>query len=412
MSRSIGLSAYRALSQRQPYTAGSPEPYTRPEGELLWAHATSDTRFSALCDLSLRLRTLRPELRLLVTVESSRFRAPPEPLDGCDHIALLDSDHPSLARDFLSYWRPDLCLWTGGNLMPNLINAASDAGLPMILLDVTEIEIPIRRRAWLPDVTRSTLDCFDAILATTKETVSVIRRFGVTRPKISVCERLRSSATPPSCSDEELAEVTRDISSRPVWLAAHLRADEFDAALNAHLAALRLVHRLLLIIVTETSANADDLKQKIAAAGLRSVDWDTGGVIEENTQIVVSRDEDNLGLWYRVAPLTLMGCSLSPDATGWNPLEAAALGSAVLYGPHVSTHVESYARLAAAGAARNVRDGDSLGSAVVQLIAPDHAAAMALAGWEVVTEGADLTDNLMDLIQDFLDLREAGDARP
>lgn len=411
MSRSIGLSAYHALSHRLSSDAGSDTTADRPDGELIWAHATSDTRFSALCDLGLRLRTMRPDLRLLVTVQTSRFREPPEPLNGCDHIVLLDADSPAMARAFLSDWRPDLCLWTGGNLMPNLIEAASDHGLSMVLLDVTETEIPNRRRAWLPDATRRTLNCFDVILANTDEAVSVIRRLGVTGPKLSVSDRLRNSATPPPCSDEDLVEITRDVASRPVWLAAHLRADEFDAVLSAHSAALRLVHRLLLVIVTETTANADLLKRKISDSGLRSVDWDTGGAIEENTQIVVSRDEDNLGLWYRVAPLTLMGCSMSPDATGSNPLEAAALGSAVLYGPHVSTHVESYARLAAAGAARNVRDGDSLGSAVVQLISPDHAAAMALAGWEVVTEGADLTDNLVDLIQDLLDLREAGNAR-
>jgi 3-deoxy-D-manno-octulosonic-acid transferase len=36
-------------------------------------------------------------------------------------------------------------------------------------------------------------------------------------------------------------------------------------------------------------------------------------------------------------------------------------------------------------------------------LAPDQAAAVALAGWQVVTEGAHLTDQLIDLIQDKLD---------
>ena len=48
---------------------------------------------------------------------------------------------------------------------------------------------------------------------------------------------------------------------------------------------------------------------------------------------------------------------------------------------------------------------DSLGTAVVQLIAPDLAAAMALAGWEVATDGAELVDLLVDLLQDALDAR-------
>ena len=411
MRRSLNLAAYRALSLRQPLPTPLEHAEPRPDGELLWAHATSEVRYSALCDLSLRLRPMRPNLRVLITMEQDRYSTPAQPLDGCDHIVTLRSDHPVAVQSFLDHWRPDLCLWAGGGLMPNLIGAASDARIPMILLDLSESELPDRTSKWLPDVTRSCLNAFDVILVNGKDAAARIRQIGVNRPNVSVFGKLRNSAAPPLCSDDELAEVTNDIASRPVWLAAHVRDDEFEAMLTAHCAALRLIHRLLLIVVTDDTADADTLRQKLRDAGLRSIDWDTGDMIEENTQVVVSRDQDNLGLWYRLAPLSFVGCSLSPGPGGRSPLEAAALGSAVLYGPHISSHVESYARLAAAGAARNVRDGDSLGSAVIQLIAPDHAAAMALAGWEVVTEGADLTDNLVELIHDALDRREADDAR-
>jgi len=64
-----------------------------------------------------------------------------------------------------------------------------------------------------------------------------------------------------------------------------------------------------------------------------------------------------------------------------------------------------------AGASRLVRNAESLGKAVVQLSAPDQAAAMALAGWEAVTEGADTTDRLLDLVQDVLDSDKASHAR-
>ncbi|MDK3071595.1 glycosyltransferase N-terminal domain-containing protein [Sedimentitalea sp. JM2-8] len=405
MARSLGLAAYRALARRQPHAARPFRNAPRPKGELLWAHATTRARYSALCDLSLRLRIFRPELQVLISMEANRFDLPPVPLDGCDHIAILPSDHPSTAQEFLAHWSPDLCLWAGADLMPNLIGTASDSGIPMLLLDIDDTDFPFRTRRWLPDPTRTGLNCFNAILANSDAAAAKLRRLGVSQPKISVNAPLRASATPPSCSDEELNDVTRDIANRPVWLAAHLRTEEFDTVLAAHRAALRLVHRLLLIVVIDDSADAEDLKTRLADLGLYSVDWDTGDVVEDVTQVVFSRDQDNLGLWFRVAPLTFMGGSLTPHATESNPLEPAALGSAVLYGPHVQTHAESYARLAAAGAARNVRDGDGMGSAVLQLIAPDHAAAMALAGWDVVTEHARMTDILVDTIQDFLDLR-------
>jgi 3-deoxy-D-manno-octulosonic-acid transferase len=410
VGRSLKLAAYRAMTRRQPNPTGFITETPRPKGELLWAHATTRARYSALCDLSLRLRTFRPELEMLITAEADRFDAPSVPLDGCDHFVTLPSDHPSTAQAFLAHWRPDLCLWAGADMMPNLIDTASEHGIPMILLDIDGVDIPANSRRWLPDPTRSSLNSFDVILVNSDAAVGMVRRLGVSHPKISVNARLRASATPPPCSDDELSDVTRDIASRPVWLAAHLCAEEFSAVLTAHRAALRLVHRLLLIAVIEDSDDAEALKQQLADLGLHSIDWDTGGVIEDITQVVLSRDQDNLGLWYRVAPLTFMGGSLSPNRAASNPLEVAALGSAVLYGPHVDAHADSYARLAAAGAARSLRDGDGMGSAVLQLIAPDHAAAMALAGWDVVTEDAQMTDTLVDMIQDYLDRRGGHDA--
>jgi 3-deoxy-D-manno-octulosonic-acid transferase len=41
--------------------------------------------------------------------------------------------------------------------------------------------------------------------------------------------------------------------------------------------------------------------------------------------------------------------------------------------------------------------------AVTRLVAPDQAALMAHAGWDVVSEGAALMDRITDLVQDTLD---------
>ncbi len=71
-------------------------------------------------------------------------------------------------------------------------------------------------------------------------------------------------------------------------------------------------------------------------------------------------------------------------------------------------HLPSYSRLAEAGAARIVNDVDSLTSAVSQLIAPDRAAAMAHAGWDIVSAGAAMTDMVVDLVLDRIDRIEAG----
>jgi 3-deoxy-D-manno-octulosonic-acid transferase len=47
---------------------------------------------------------------------------------------------------------------------------------------------------------------------------------------------------------------------------------------------------------------------------------------------------------------------------------------------------------------------------VSQLISPDHAASMAMAGWDVISQGAAVSDRVMELIQAALDAREEGTA--
>ena len=83
--------------------------------------------------------------------------------------------------------------------------------------------------------------------------------------------------------------------------------------------------------------------------------------------------------------------------------EPAALGSAILYGPNVGRYLEVYSRFANAGAARIVKDSDTLASAVQQCLAPDQAALMAAAGWNVASSGAEVTDKVIELVHDTLD---------
>ena len=73
-------------------------------------------------------------------------------------------------------------------------------------------------------------------------------------------------------------------------------------------------------------------------------------------------------------------------------------------------HTDAFTRLIKARAARIVNDKKSLGRAVSQMIAPDQAALMALAGWDVVTQAALSLDRVIDLTQSHLDAIDGGAA--
>lgn len=409
--RNLSFATYRALSRRKAQT-DAPTYALRPPGELAWAHATSETRLAALCDLGVRLKLQRPGLSLLVTTDPE-FLGPPARLpDGADWCIPLSSDHPGDVAQFLAHWQPDVGLWTGGNLMPNLICTASEQNIPMILLDAEEREFQSRKHRWFRDLTRTSLACFQTILTAGPSAAALLVRIGVPESKITISTRLCNGVAPAPCDDPALSTAMQSLAGRSVWLAAYTQASEIGAVIRAHRTAIRFSHRLLLVVALSDPNDTAALTEELNASGLRYACWQPGAGIEDMIQIVVINTAQDLGLWYRVAPLTFMASSLAKGSIGRNPFEAAALGSAILYGPYVDDYLAAYSQLAAVDAARIVNDADELGAAVIQLIAPDHSAAMALAGWDVVTEGAHLTDTLVELVQDMLDMREAGHARP
>ncbi|MBL4811273.1 MAG: 3-deoxy-D-manno-octulosonic acid transferase [Rhodobacteraceae bacterium] len=417
MGRSLGLVAYRALSWRRS-NPSVPLTSPRPKGEVLWLHATSANRFSALQELGVRLQSQRAELGLLITGEPDLIDRPSAhaaltgPAATNLEVDSFASDHPAEIRQFLNHWQPDLCLWAGAALMPNLINEAANRGIPMFLIDVKLDDLAARKHKWFPDLTRSSLNQFETIMTNDMPTLAMIQRLGASGSKISVTGPLRNGPSPPSFPEDDLSKVTDRLAGRPVWLAAQACCDEFEPILTAHSKALRLAHRLLLVITTASPNDLDALDVTLKGAGLRYARWSVGDDIDDNTQVLISDGVNDLGLWYRVAPLTFMASSLCNGHTGQSPLEAVALGSAVLFGPHVRDHKDTYSHLSTVGAAQTVGDAETLGTAVTRLSAPDQAAAMALAGWQVVTEGAQLTDQLIDLVQDRLDIRGADHARP
>lgn len=383
----------------------------RPGGELIWVHVPDTRRLAAIRDLAARLAPLRPGARFLITVPPD---VDPNGVDRGDDVACiltLGDDHPDNARDFLNHWMPDLGLWAGGVLLVNHIVSAGDAGVAMLLLDADAAVLRQQGQGWMAGPIRHALARFASILAVDPETQAFLRKNGVSASRIQVSERLHAGIVPTPCAEADLTEATERLAGRPLWLAALLPGDEAPAVLAAHRHALRLSHRLMLIVVPADPGEIDDIVRAAAAAGLRLAPPGDLNAADDNTQLFIADAPEDLAIWLRVAPLCFLGGTLETGQPMANALEAAALGSAVLFGPNSGSQSDACAKLAEAGAARPVRDGDTLGEAVVQLSAPDRVAQMALAGWNVVTEGAELTEQLLDLIQDKLDLRKVAHAR-
>ncbi|WP_282092410.1 3-deoxy-D-manno-octulosonic acid transferase [Epibacterium ulvae] len=393
------------MNWRSPEIGRLVQNQTRPQGEVIWVHVNSQERYLVLSDLGIRLRQNRPDLFLLISYDHEDMSAPPSK-DMQKERNEIHMETPENLKDFLETWQPDLCIWAGGAPQRSIIRNLKDFDTPALLVDMTTDEFPARNSRWLPDQRIRALNGFERVMTSSDVVQERLLRSGLEAEKISLTGALRVSTCPPPCSEEDLAHMQKQLGGRPVWLTTHTRLEELTSILNAHRKALKLLHRLLLIVSLDNWADLEAARAIIRGCSLDMADWDIGEDPEELTQVLLC-DGDDLGLWYRLSPVCLMAGSLERRFTGHNPLDAAALGSAVLYGKGHRDHANLYAQLEAAGAAIKVRSMGQLADEVLRLSAPDKAAAMALAGWKVVTEGSEATDHLLEITQDLLDLQEA-----
>ncbi|MGX0978155.1 3-deoxy-D-manno-octulosonic-acid transferase [Roseovarius sp. MBR-51] len=404
MSRSLSLAAYLAYARRAGRPGDVPD-QPRPQGQLIWAHAVDAARADTLVHLAERLASQRRGLRLLLTTSGT---APARV--GTNSPVLwqpVPEDNLPAAEAFLAHWRPDICVWTGGDLRPALLICASRQKIPLYLVDADETYLERASWRWFPDMPRAVLGLFTEILTRTETAARLVRRFGAPERIVSVTGPFQEGAMTLPYNSSEREEMAGLLRSRPIWLASQIQRAELETVLEAHREVSRLAHRSLLIIVPDLNDDHNEIRAILNLQGWRTSVWSEGELPSETTQVILADTPGEMGLWYRLAPVTFMGSSLVSGQHGRDPNEPAAHGSAILYGPNVGRYLNRYSRYAEAGAARIVRDSQTLTAAVQRLIAPDQAAVMAHAAWDVASKGAAVTDRIQDMLLDRLDRLEA-----
>ncbi|MEL6582346.1 MAG: 3-deoxy-D-manno-octulosonic acid transferase [Pseudomonadota bacterium] len=416
VSRLLGLYAPRHLRRR--IARGKEDPARigeklgkitkeRPDGRLIWLHAASVGESLSLLEIIRRVADERPELSLLVTTgtrTSATLMEERLPPTAFHQYAPLDA--PAVVRAFLDHWRPDLAIWTESELWPNTLRALNRRGVSVLMVNGRISRASYRNWRWFPLTSRAILHRFDALLVQNGETARRLRRLGARADRVLTTGSLKEGARPLPHDPLALKLLSGAINGRRVWCAASTHAGEEDIAAEAHRAAQRAYPGALLILVPRHPERGDELTETLRIAGWTVAQRSASEPISTETEIYLADTLGEMGLWYRLAPVSLVGGSLM-QIGGHNPFEPAALGSAILHGPHVENFESAYARLAAAGAAIRVEDTETLSTALVDTLRPDRAATLAAKAWDLASEGADATDTCLAEITARLDALDA-----
>lgn len=389
---SVSLTLYRwltaALEPLAPFylrrraTAGKEDPgrleerlgfatQGRPHGPLVWMHGASVGETLSALPLVERMVEARPDLTVLVT---SGTRAAAEVLAGRLPERALHQyapiDTPGATRRFLDHWRPDLVVLLESELWPNLMLTAKARGVGLALISARFT--PRTADGWrrVGGAARRVLSSLDLVLPQDDASAERLTALGA---RVQGRANLKLVGDPLSADPAELSRLRAIIGDRPVVVSASTHPGE-ETLIDAAVAALP--GRPLHLIAPRHPLRADSLRAELTGRGRTVARRSRGEASEAETDVYLADTMGELGLFFRLASVVVLGGGWAEGVGGHNPLEPARLGRAVVSGPSVDNWAGVFEALVQADAVR-LADADQLAGVVGALLAdPDGAEAL------------------------------------
>ncbi|MCC0044292.1 MAG: 3-deoxy-D-manno-octulosonic acid transferase [Brucellaceae bacterium] len=340
----------------------------RPAGPVIWVHAVNEGETLAVSGLIGRILALGLDI-VLTTGTLGSARVARERLgDRVIHqYAPLDLK-PAVSR-FLDHWQPDLAIIAESEIWPMTILELGARRVPMVLVNARMSSRAFENwRKW-PLLAEAVLENFSLVSAQSERDAERFSALGA-RP-VAVSGSLKTDVEPPAVDELELRRVLGQIGSRQRWAALNthqgeeILAGEVQKLLSARFA------DILTVIMPRDAGRADAIETELTALGLNVARRSRGDKISSKIHVLLC-DREETGLYLRLADIVFFGGSVFGGG-GENPIDAVALGSAVLSGPDYGRCADIYDPLIDKGGVRLIKEKDMLAGAVNYLLRNEEA---------------------------------------
>ena len=385
--------------------------------KALWLHAVSVGEVHAATPLARGLKERFPDLRLVVSTttetgqEAARRRIP-----EADSLIYFPLDFPFAVAKAVRAVDPRLVILMETEIWPNFLGHLRRCQIPLIIANGRISPRSFRGYSRLHLFMRRVLAGVSLFSVQTETDAERLRRLGAPRDRVRVTGNLKfdEALHSASLSSPRGAEGIRKSmglpGKGPLWVAGSIHPGEEEVILDAF-ATLRDHHPDLdLVLAPRRLDRVPEIEAKLRSRGLpyrlRRASGPAGATV------LVLDTLGELASLYGAATVAFVGGSLVPWG-GQNPLEAAARGVPVLFGPHMENFQEAATLLKAPGeggppAALKVAgpladSGRRLAEVVGRVLeAPGLARAMGEQGARVVAAHAGALERNLDLIAGLL----------
>ncbi|MGA0583470.1 MAG: 3-deoxy-D-manno-octulosonic acid transferase [Castellaniella sp.] len=387
----------------------------------VWVHAVSlgETRAAqplirALLDRGHRV--LLTHLTATGRAEGERAYAA-ELADGRLRQDWLPYDFPGATRRFMRHYRPAVGVLIEREVWPNLVHAAGDAGVPLVLASARMSESSLRATLRLGAVLRP---AYGALARTYAQSLPDARRLARAGARqVAVSGNFKFDLQPDRERMARGASFAARLDRRVVVIASTREGEDalFIEAIRQQLGPRRprgaaADQPLLFILVPRHPQRFEAAAGLLATAGLSHVrrsrllelgdDSSTAVEACRNADVVLGDTLGEMAWYYACAQVAIVGGSFAPLG-GQNFIEASAQGRPVLVGPHTAHFEQAVGDALAAGAIARAADPDqAVRQALRWLDDPARLRAMGEAARDWVRQHAGAVARVVDGIEALL----------
>jgi 3-deoxy-D-manno-octulosonic-acid transferase len=386
------------------------------EGSL-WVHAASLGEVNAVAPVLRELQGRLPRQALVFTCTTVAGREQARRLfPQALACLLLPVDLPWLLRPWLRRFRPKLALVAETELWPNFLGQLKAHGCRVLLVNGRITARSAGRYRRLGSAMAEILDTIDVFGVQSQEDADRFEALGARRSRLVVTGNTKFDLGLELQQSREQSAALRQAwglsKQAPVIVAGSTRPGEEGPLLDAYKVLKKAVPELRLVLAPRHLQRGAEVEAALKAANVAFGKRSAGGPTKDQAVLLL----DTLGelkAFYGLAEpagLAWIGGSFK-DFGGQNPLEAAALGVPVLFGPYMKHFPDVAAALLQSGGALQV-PADELAEASLGLLRqPKARAAAAEAAAACVAERAGASRRSADLAWKLLlvsTLKQAG----
>lgn len=340
----------------------------------LWIHAASVGEAGIAFSMAREVKKAYPDafvfISTVTTTGLERVRSLNESQDQniVDHAFLAPIDCPLITKTFVERIRPTSVILVETEIWPSFIHSVHSKGIPITVINGKLRKRSFRRFMFFRFAIKKIVRDISLFCVQSRTFSRRFGMLGVPRERIEIIGNIKFDSLPDP-SDYNYAALLKDFgipANVKVFVAGSTRPGEEEVLVKSFTMLLRKNLDVVMILVPRHLKRVAEVEKVLYDNRLPFIKRTSGEKLEvSNCRVLILDTMGELVSAFACADVAFVGGSLR-DFGGHNPLEPAALGVPVLFGPYMEQTGSK--ELLSEGAAALVHDEEELAGIIENLL--------------------------------------------